>query len=98
MTDAPALKLACERQQLPTMLNSAIVHPADAFTELSPAIAETVVPSKKVTLSAVALTVPVRLIWGRLVMAWFAAPTAPMLLFRQQSPPDVFHPAGQAVL
>ena len=64
----------------PKMLNSAIVQPDDALTELSPARANALPPIVMVMLSAPALAAPVSVTWPRLVTCTAVVRTAPLRL------------------
>ncbi len=85
---APALKLAMPPLALlppsPKTLNSAIVQPVDAATALSPLRAHRFVPSDTVTVSLVAVTLPLSESVAKLPTGCAVVLTAPPLLFFQQ--------------
>src|SRR5262245_57598124 len=90
----PTLKLACEPQQSPKTLYSAICQPDDRLTTLSLSdVAYIVVPVEKETVSIPPLTaVPDTLRLPRFDSVWTGIIAA--LLFLKQWGPNVFHPVG----
>src|SRR5260221_14173719 len=85
MSEALLLKVAIPPTPLlsppsPRMLNSAIVQPDDALTELSPARENAVPPIVMVMLSAPAPAAPVSVTWLRLVTGTAVVGTAPLRL------------------
>src|SRR5713101_5959857 len=89
-TAAPLLKLAWPPPALlppsPNTLNSAVVHPAAAWTALSPVVLYAVPATNRVALSPVVLTVPDRLSWLSLVIGWAGTDVATGVRLRAGRP------------